>query len=1709
MIEAIRHAHLPCTLHVDEPTPHLDWSRSGLALLTRARDWPDMGRPRRAAVSAFGVSGTNAHLVLEQAPTPEASQDPRPDSVQGGETQSCSAIRTETAIEAEMVVGKGRTLPWLLSARSSAALRRQARQLADRIEAEPEVDPVGIAWSLATQRTQFPYRAAIVDRDLAGFHSQLTSLAENRPASGLVNGQANASRAAVFVFGGQGAQWVGMGAGLLDSSEVFAEWIAACEKALAPWVDWSVRAVLRGENHDSDLRRVDVVQPVLWAVMVSLAEVWRSSGVEPAMVVGHSQGEIAAATVAGALSLEDAALVVARRSQAIAANAPPGAMAALATNADQVRPLIDPESEVELAAVNGPNATVVAGRLAAVEAVVDQCARLDVRASILPVDYASHTAAMEPLRPHIRNDLAGITPQPPRVPMYSTLTADWVVPTTPLNADYWYRNLRYPVQFHSATKALLAHQPSVFLDVSPHPSLGPTLIDTLAEAPSPNSVVLHTLHRDAGDEATQLAIALARAHVHGLTVDWPQLLPPPSTSPPELPTYPFEHQHFWLSATPDGIVPTSNDPEALDHPLLDTAVSLADRDGYVISGHINLDTHPWLGDHTALGQTLLPGTAFVDLALYVGQRIGLGTVAELVIHTPLPLAEGQTKRLQVTVDAPDPQGRRELRVSSAVAEADPIEQHAWVQHVTATLAPDAVARPQHTTTVPHPEATPLSVTELYTRLDELGYGYGPAFQGVTRAWQQERDLYAEVDLGEEQRSEAENYCLHPALLDAAQHVLASLTPVTRQSHEERDDTRLPFSWNGIRLYTTGATQVRVHVRPGGEGQARLELSDPTGTPVASIESLQLRPAQRDQLTRANADRLELYRLEWPVLEYAPQATATHWTVLGPDHLGIAEALTRQGHSVQTHATLDEIAERMDAATADGHRAAAPHAMLVPVAVDAGTTVTATHTVTQEVLSLLQRWFSDSRFDEVPVVVLTRRAVSVVDGEPVADLSAAAVWGLVRSIQREYPQRCVLMDLEDAPSAVRQLSTTLLDLDEPQLAVRAGQLYAPRLARIQTTNDTEPVTLPRTGTVLVTGAGGTLGQSITHHLASRYEVSHLLLLSRTGSLDPHVEAELVANGTSVESVACDVADREALRAVLDAIPTHRPLSAVIHIAGTLDDATVGALTPPQIETVLRPKVDAAIHLHELTQGHDLEAFVLFSSAAGTFGGAGQANYAAANSFLDALATYRRKQGLPATSLAWGLWERRSQLTAKVNNTDLRRYARLGMAGPVSTEGGLALFDAALAADEPHILPVPLDTAAVRARARRSGKVDPLFRGLIAAPRPLAAGEARTEDPNSLVDLPLEKRYSVLLELVRARTAEILGHSQPSDITTEDAFLELGFDSLTAVELRNHLAMATGLHLPAGLVFQYTTPAAVAQHLQDQLSRLSTGQEDSTEDGIGDGASGDVGEALVTLFEQCCHQGKIAEGFQLVEAAAQVRASFAVPVELAEPRDPVRLSQQAASYPVLVCLPSLLMISGVQEYARFSAGVTGLREVEVLPHPGFGAAEPLPNNVEVVARLHADTIAHSVGDRPFVVVGRSSGGWLAQEVTQHLEHRRLFPQALALLDAPAPTDRTLNATVETGVVQRAELLGIMDSVRLTAMGAYLRLFRDWQPQPITTPTVILRPQEPTIDRDGQALAPFTWDLPHTVLEVPGDHFSMLEGDVDVVARHLHDWLAERGW
>ncbi|MPY48493.1 type I polyketide synthase [Streptomyces acidicola] len=1704
MVMALREETLPRTLHVDEPSSHVDWSAGAVELLTEERAWPRGERARRAGVSSFGISGTNAHVILEEAPGPATSAPRKPDSASGLSVT-----------------------PWVVSARTADALRAARARLAAHVEAH-DLGPADVGLSLVTTRAALEHRAVVLGRDgdalLAG------------PA---LTGVVTEGRTA-WMFTGQGSQRLGMGRELHVAyprfARAFDEVAALLEAELSGADGFSLplRDVLfadDGSEAAALLDRTGYAQAALFAVQVASVELLRSWGVAPDVVLGHSIGEYAAAHTAGVFELPDAVRLVAARARLMQALPEGGAMAAVEADEAEINDLLTTVDDVTIAAVNGPTAVVVSGTEEGVERLMAGVRERGRRVTRLRVSHAFHSPLMEPMLDEFTAVAEQITYRRPVVAAASSVTgetvgeADWTTPA------YWVQQVRRPVLFHDALATATGPLGGGrLLEIGPDPVLS-GLVDP-ATAPS------FSVLRKGRPETETLLTALAEVFVRGTRVDWATLFEGSGARRVPLPTYAFQGQRYWLEPARAAADACGLGLAAAEHPLLGAAVTVAGSDTLLLTSRLSVRTHPWLADHVVAGTVVVPGTAFVELALQAGDRAGCGRLAELTLQAPLVLPPDGGVIVQITVEPPATDSGEARALHVYARPDDDAPDQPWTPHATGLLD-DTAATPSAAPELrawPPAGARELALDGLYERLHQSGLSYGSTFRGLARAWISGDDLLVEAALPEPAMGEATAFGLHPALLDTVLHALALRAG-------EGQGALLPFLWSGAAFHTVGASVVRARLTPRGADTYALHVADAAGAPVAVVDSLVLRPVSAADLARAATGPDDLFRLDWvpaPTTDRPETARTGHWAVVGDRD---SAPWRESGVPTKHYADLDALIAAVDAGEP------APAAVGLAVAANSGEVPSPV----ADLLGAMRTWLAHERWADTPLVALTTGAVALHHaagtstgigtgtdagiGTDTPDLSGAGAWGLVRSAISEHPGRLAVADVDGTAASYRTLAERLAPLDEPQLALRDGEAWVPRLVRmasggvlvppgaapgmtwrvevgrqgrldgvaviteeqrtlragevrvavraagvnfrdvlnvlgtypgdagrlghegagvvvevgaevtdlvlgdrvmglldgafgpsavtdarllarvpdgwsfeqaasvpivfltayyalvdlagltggesvlihaaaggvgmaavqlahhlgaevygtasepkwpvlrglgipderIASSRTTEfeqrfksgvdvvldaltgdfvdaslrlvrpggrfvemgkadvrdpeqvaaahpgvsyrafdtfdagpdriaemwaallelfeqgalrPVTVTSydlsrapealrllgqakhvgkvvlrvpspwggEGMVLITGGTGGLGAEVARHLVTEHGVRDLLLVSRrgleaVGAAD--LRAELEELGARVEVRACDVSDRAALAAVLDGVG----VSGVVHAAGVLDDGLVADLTPERLAGVMAAKAESALHLHELTVDRDLSAFVLFSSFAGVVGNAGQAAYSAANNILDALAATRRAQGLPAVSLAWGMWD--AGMGGRLPQADVARLRRGGLP-PLAASEALALMDAALVVNEPNAVPVALRTSALS-----GGRVPSVLRDLVptAGRRWGVAASGAAGDGGGLVErlrgLGSVERDRVLLEAVLAEVAGVLGHASAGAVDASRAFKELGFDSLTAVDLRNRLNSVTGLQLPATLIFDHPTILSLRDHLGAELAPADDG------------------------------------------------------------------------------------------------------------------------------------------------------------------------------------------------------------------------------------------------------------------------------------------------
>ncbi|UQA61056.1 type I polyketide synthase [Polyangium aurulentum] len=1414
---------IPKNLHFRALNPRISFEGTPFVIPTENTPFPRSARPRRAGVSAFGISGTNAHVIVEEAPVVERAP-----------SQEASAY----------------LLP--LSAKSHEALISMARAHAERLDAPEDLSLHDFAYTACVRRMHHEHRLAVVGRTRHELAQSLQAFSRGDKPAGVVTGRLppQGRPKLVFVFPGQGSQWLGMGRQLLREQPAFRSALQVCDVAIQRESGFSVLHELTAEEGSSRLGEIDVVQPVLFALEVALASLWRSWGIIPDCVVGHSMGEVAAAHVAGMLHLDDAAKIICRRSRLLRRISGKGAMALVELDmADASRAIEGHADTLDIAVSNGPRSTVLAGQPAALEQVLATLEQRGVFCRRVKVDVASHSPQVDPLLQELLSTLADIRPSQGLLPMLSTVTAA-PLRGTELDPAYWAANLRKPVRFSHVTQALVSDGFLSFLEISPHPILLPAIEENLRHA-SVSGHAIASLRRD-NDELRCMLDALASLYSTGHQVDWDTLFPHGGRCLP-LPAYPWQRQRHWMAPLPQPTNTRGHRSKPGDHPLLGSPfTTAAQRNTWFWHAHLRLEDVPYLKDHRIGGVVVLPGAAYVEAALAASrERLGTGGIVleDMSFVTPLVLREGEPVSIEATLtrEGPDAWSFRLSSLTQCNDDAQSTEP-TWTLHATARLGPEQSGQLRAPGEAPAQIrgrlGTQVSLEELERAQIRRGLEVGPAFRGLREAWRAGPEVLGRVRLPEELSAQVSAYVIHPALLDAALRA-----PLAAISMEEAGPRALA-SIRRIRFRERAGREAWSYGRLGDSdgAEASVTLLDDAGQTLCEIEGLQTRPLDRGALGHDPYAGL-YFASQWekttPLPAPARGTSPGRWLLLC-DEAGFGERvralLVERGADVVcawARGTRSTTAARteVDPASPDGIalflgealRGGAPFTGIVHcwglepasrAAIDLASLESAAENGCGSALHVVQA-LTRTAIRDMPRLWILVRGTQAVPQEPRDILVAQApLWGLGRTIGMEYPElRCTRVDLDPAEprgEAEALLRELLSAGPEEEIALRGESHYAARLAReLPTRAGADAARIRPDASYLITGGLGGLGLLAARWLATE-GARHLVLMGRQGIATQAQTAAisaLEAEGVEVLIARADVADRgqleEALREVDARMP---PLRGVIHAAGVLDDGALDQQNLERFRRVLGPKVLGGWNLHQQTAHRPLDFFVLYSSMAALLGSPGLGNYVAANAFLDALAHHRRGSGLVATSVNWGLF---ADVGMGVKAEGIGRTSRHGIQGLAPEEGAAVLLRALREGW------TQMGVASVDFRrwleSHPHAAASPRFGPLIRASQ--GAHDAPRAQDTALVDAlahaaPAD-RAALLEQFVREALGEIL-RIDPMRIDRLAPLRAMGIDSLMSLELRNRLEAALGIKLSTTLVWSRPNVSAMAKHLLETLA-----------------------------------------------------------------------------------------------------------------------------------------------------------------------------------------------------------------------------------------------------------------------------------------------------
>jgi myxalamid-type polyketide synthase MxaD len=1391
---ALYHRTIPASLHASPPNAQIQFDKLPVAVVDTNRAWP--GRPGRAcaSVASIGFGGTNCQLVLAE-PAHPAAQLRTPGAV---EAAPGAAPRAETAGE----------LPWLLpvSSATAAGLRRSVAAWAAEARSQLAAGALpglrALVDRAARGRDHHAYRAAFCAGDAAGLVSALEA--------GAPTSQPSRAAGVVFAHPGQGSQWLGMARGLYASAPVFRDALTAADAAIHKVIGRSIVERLLHDDRGDYLAEIGLVQPALFALQVAFAALWRSSGIEPVAVVGHSMGEIGAAHVAGVLSLDDAARIIALRSQLMTRIRGRGMMALVELSVSEALEAIAPhDGKISIAASNSPSSTVLSGDAAAIQGVLAALEARGVFARAVKVDVASHSAQVDPILDELHELLAPIRPQPARIPMWSTVLGHWVEGPE-LDARYWVRNLREPVRFAEAVAAL-ADADSVFVELSPHPVLLSPVEQCMHHAGLSGRVVA-SARRDR-DERLCVAEALVALYQAGCRVVWPVQSAGAAPAMGWAPGYAWDDQHYWWHPPAEPAHPS--EPAAATAAMTspgraavawevpgfwDTAIEPATADRTRIwQATVHRETCGVMASHQVAGRVVLPGALFLALAVQAAAeswRVAAHEIELDGVRLVRPVVAEPAAQVQLVFDdAGGPAGPHR----SALVKLFVRDGSGWA------LASEAVARivaepvdagrldlPRRIEALPERHAD----GQLYAELDRLGVTYGAHFQGVKAVWRSDGEALGLIVPTSEVAAGEACYAAHPALIDAAFHLTwAALSSGRREVHLRGAVAQVPAAIERVWIAPRGphAGISWASVRRRADDAWDVSLLDDTGAPRVRIDGLQLASVSAASFAGAAQDDA-CFALEWrasPVdgARLAPAAGA--WMIAGepddPYAQQVRAALAARGGRV-----------RFAGGTPPGEP---EHVLYVAPRSDAPADAPA-EDVCGPLLALVQAFARGEQPGWQSLTIVTRCAQAVPGAA--ARVAHAPLWGMGRAIAAELPAwPARLIDLDDAAPAEQLVAE--LDAGDPEVALHAGQRWLPRLAPVP--GPTGEIQLRDDASYLITGGAGGLGGVVGRRFVAA-GAGCVVLCGRRAEPPPELAAWLAVEPRA-RYVALDVADRAAVaRLVRDVQASGRPLRGVIHAAGVLQDGRLDQLTAGDFDAVMAAKRDGGVNLDLETADLRLEFFVVFSSAAALIGSPGQANYAAANAFVDQLCWARRASGKPALAINWGPWAEVGLATAEHRGP---RLATLGVAS-ISPEAGVSCLMALLArGDQGQLAVVAFDRPRLAAGPMAAS---PVLAEIVGPPhRPAPAPPASASSPASAPRAVASQLEAILRDHLAAVLQRPL-----TEVDLETPFSQLGLESLEVLRFKNRVEAALQVVLPATLVWKFPTIRALAKRLESDTGNV---------------------------------------------------------------------------------------------------------------------------------------------------------------------------------------------------------------------------------------------------------------------------------------------------
>ena len=1579
---ALQHRSIPPSLHFRQPNPNIDFANSPFYVNTALTEWKTNGTPRRAGVSSFGLGGTNCHVVLEEAPEQVKSHNTYGSASYGGNEflrPAPSKVKNERALHI-----------LTLSAKTEKALEELAQRYVNYLESDLNTELANICFTANTGREHFHYRWAVVAGNKKQFQEQLVSLIHSTPKSPLL--KTTSKKPIAFLFTGQGSQYAGMGRQLYETQPTFRQIIDHCDEILCLYLEQPLLSVLYPDNQSQNIKLDETAytQPALFVLEYALAQLWKSWGIEPDVVMGHSVGEYVAACIAGVFSLEDGLKLIAARGKLMQALPGDGEMVALLANEEQALIAIAPYSTyVSIAAINAPQSVVISGQREAINAVCAAVEAQGIKTKKLNVSHAFHSPLMEPMVAEFERVARQVNFFLPQIKLLSNVTGTLATDeiATP---QYWCRHITNPVRFAASMECIQQQGIEVFIEIGPKPILLGMSRQCLLEH---QGLWLPSLRPERGDWQ-ELLSSLAQLYLNGVAIDWVGFEGDFTRRRISLPTYPFQRQRYWVEAPKENgnvtLALTNNVASSSQHSLLGQQLSLPGTKQIRFQSQISKNFPVWLKEHRVFETKIVPITAYIEMVLAAGVAVTKSenlTLENVLILQPLILLENGFEKLIQLVLTPKGILSYSFEIFSLEEDKD---QPNWILHASGKL----LVRNKHSPVEKCDLATlqskcqqEISVDLLYQRNREQNINYGSSFPAIKQVWRHETIALGKISLPEQLRAQVEDYHLHPVLLNACLQILNAT--LIEDNHQ---NTYVPVGVERLLFYTRPGDDIwcyarlrQVEEKHPSTLSADLHLLTPNGQAIAILEGLQLKHAPREAMlgTAQKSWQDWLYGVEWrPQGRYglSPDQTPTrstenlkprNWLILA-DTQGTGQQLGELLRSLGEVCTLvlkakeyEQIASfefRIDPANSSHFQqllqaiptvAGVVHLWSLDVpSVLSGTDLEETSlTSCGSTLYLVQALIK--HYAEPPYLWLVTRGAQAVNGHHVHMVAQSPLWGMGKVIALEHPElNCVRVDLDPQATSNEveplfwEIISSLSAADtEDQVAFRNGGRYVARLVHreIEVMRQ-ERLTLGSDGTYLITGGLGGLGLLVAQWLVER-GAKHLVLLSLSGqkpSSSNQLE-KLKQTGVQVKVFQSDVSDSEQLALVLSEIEqSSPPLRGIIHAAGVLDDGVLQQLHWQRFAEVMAPKVQGAWNLHRLTENKPIDFFVLFSSNTSLLGTSGQANYAAANAFLDALASYRRMLGLPGLSINWGAWAKVG-MTARLQLND--RFRQQGEAS-IAPQQGLEILEQLLREPLVQVGVMPIDWSRF---LQKQLAISPFLSDFLNEFEPLAEVEFRKQ----LEALLPPKRKALLVAHVRTQVAKVLGMSSPESIELGQQLIDLGLDSLMAIELRSYLQVSLSCSLPSTMLFDYPTLEAMVNYLAQKVFSVAV-KASSTQALSKDDIAGDdlYRSTLVTI-------------------------------------------QPHGSKPPLFFVPGVLgSVSNLYPLARYLGSEQpfyGLRSL------GLDEDEKPYTRMADIASHHIKALQAVQPSGPYLLGGHSFGGRVAFEMAQQLQNQKYEVSMLALVDS----------------------------------------------------------------------------------------------------------------